>query len=150
MSTPSSREAAGLIRQVIARDLSERELAAQWPESPGAPVDLANSRQNLDALFVARRTGDAELARLLEEDLADAADALEAGRSLKWFETQPHWSTAANRYAFAVGLVGGIIAMALDWPRWTWSLPLILSLAVAWSAEWVWSRRQLGRWSRAK
>lgn len=138
----TDQHAADLIRSVVSGTLSERQLDSEWPEAADAEDDIANSRNNVIALYEARRNGDTKLSKLLEDDLTDAADALEGGRPLEWFEVTPRWSRAAHSIAFAVGFIGWGVAFAEGWPWWSKWIPLVVALGAVWVAEWMWEQRQ--------
>ena len=141
MTRLDGRTAARIIRGAVARELTERDFLGEWPADANPGTDFVNSRQNVAALYEARRVNDSSLAELLEADLVDAADALEVGRSLEWFEVTPSWSRRATSVAVVIGVIGFGIAVATELPRWTWSVPLLASLALVWLAEWLWSAR---------
>jgi hypothetical protein len=106
---------------------------------------MANSHVNVLALYEARDTSDESLATLLAEDLSDAANAIEVGRPIEWFEVEPQWGRTANIAAFGVGGVSWLLGTVIDWPWWATRAPLVVALGIVWLAEYMWARRNMIR-----
>ena len=140
MSALTGPNAATLIRQAIASELTLVEFEAAWPASASVGLDMINSQQNVLALYEARAARDTSLSELLAEDLSGSADAIEAGRSIDWFDVEPKWSRAANTAVFAIGGACILLGRALSWPWWAAFGPLVIGLGIVWLAEDVWER----------